>query len=157
MCIDPHALAQIQVRESLDSLELILTEIAATDSGLSSVGLKELTRLRHRLDWCTECYSRRRSQLLLMWIVKNVAELVMRIIMRPSFCSLLAKSVFLYARYTKQAISQRKNNDIRIDDQIATPSSRINSERICRRTSNYPLLSIAARNGQERANYPFAA
>jgi hypothetical protein len=85
LCLDPHALAKIQTREALDSLEQILVAMAATNTGLSSLGLAQVARLRHRLEWCDECYSRQRSQALLLWVLRLVFELTIRVI-GPSIC-----------------------------------------------------------------------
>ena len=89
MC-DPHALAKIEMREALRCLEQILIAIAATNTGLSSAGLYQVARLRRRLEWCDLCYSRRRSQLLLMWIAKAAAELILQVMRPPVWYQLAA-------------------------------------------------------------------
>jgi hypothetical protein len=80
MCLDPHAVAKIETRMMLDSLEQLLVDLANSNANASAAGLAELAVLRHRLSWCNECYSRHRSQLLLSWIQKRAADLVLRVI-----------------------------------------------------------------------------
>jgi len=78
--LDPHAVAKIETKMALAQLELILVDLAHSNATASAAGLQELAVLKHRLHWCDECYSRHRSQLLLDWILKRAAELVLRLI-----------------------------------------------------------------------------
>ncbi|SRR6266487_3731957 len=85
MSVDPHALAKIRTRQLLQDIEQLLTRIAASNAEVSEAGLFELARLRRRLSWCDECYSRHRSRQILNWILKIAAELVLRVI-EASYC-----------------------------------------------------------------------
>jgi hypothetical protein len=85
MCLDPHARAKIEMREAIESLERVLLSTRSTNPKLSEAGLVQLARLKHRLRWCDESHSRRRSQLLLMWVAKLVAEVAIRVL-GASFC-----------------------------------------------------------------------
>src|SRR4051794_8119595 len=110
MCLDPHAVAKIKTREALDCMERILVEMAATNTGLSSAGLVELARLKRRLEWCDESYSRHRSQILLVWIHRLFAELVIRVI-GPSICLLVGCSRLTEPHFPRPRRNRRWNND----------------------------------------------
>lgn len=89
------------MREAIESLERILLQLRPNNPGLSDAGLIQLAWLRHRLEWCNECSSRYRSQKLLMWVAKRVAEVVIRV-MGASFCTgaavRLTQSTYAYNR-----------------------------------------------------------
>jgi hypothetical protein len=77
--MDPHCWAKIRTRESLESLEQFARSIDATNAGVSTRAmLLELARLKRRLEWCDSSYSRDRSIRLWMWVVRCVAELLIR-------------------------------------------------------------------------------
>jgi len=77
--MDPHYWAKIRTRESLESLERFARSIEGTKAGVSNRAmLSELARLKRRLAWCDSSYSRDRSIKLWMWVVRCVAELLIR-------------------------------------------------------------------------------
>lgn len=77
---DPHAVAKIRARQLLEELEFLLRAMRATNAGVSEADLELVARLKHRLCWCSESYSRRRSVALLSWILKRAAELLIRVV-----------------------------------------------------------------------------
>jgi hypothetical protein len=80
MGIDPHAVARIHAREALEELEKHFIALADSNSNVSAAGLSRLAVLRRQLDRCTECHSRQRSIVLLMWVLREAAALVVRVI-----------------------------------------------------------------------------
>jgi lipid-binding SYLF domain-containing protein len=79
MCLDPHAVAVINLRETLNHIEHYLRD---TDTGKSSVSVAEYDRiaaLRAKLDRCSACYSRRKSKRLFSSVLKEASELVVRV------------------------------------------------------------------------------
>ena len=80
MGIDPHAVARIHAREALDELERHFIALADSNSNVSAAGLSRLAVLRRQLERCTECHSRQRSIVLLMWVLREAAALVVRVI-----------------------------------------------------------------------------
>ncbi len=80
MCPDPRAVAMVEVRAALAGLESYLRHTATRKTEVSATWLERLAVLRTRLDWCSECYSRRRSRLLLARVIRELAELTIRVI-----------------------------------------------------------------------------
>lgn len=79
MCLDPHAVAVINLREALDHIERY---VRITDTDRSSVSVAEYDRiatLRATLDRCSGCYSRRKSKRLFSSVLKEASELVVRV------------------------------------------------------------------------------
>src|SRR4051794_13917136 len=86
--MDPHVWAKVRTRESLESLERLANLVGATNAEVSRAMLFEIARLKHRLEWCDSCYSRARSLLLWCWIVRAIAELLVKL--GTSHCRSLA-------------------------------------------------------------------
>ncbi len=80
MCLDPHAVAKIEARELLDRVERLLRSMEATSAGVSDAEFNKIAKFRRRLAWCDECCSRRRSKLILLWVVKRIGELLLNVI-----------------------------------------------------------------------------
>jgi hypothetical protein len=78
MCLDPHAVAILQVREALENIECYLHRLAADNTDVSAA-VSRLAVLKHQVDRCSGCYSRRRSKRLLAWVIREAAELVVRV------------------------------------------------------------------------------
>lgn len=89
MCLDPHAVAKIETRATLDRLETWFESMAASDVEISKAGLALTARLKQLLDRCDESFSRRWSELALEVVIRVLAEVVLRII-GISYCSLPA-------------------------------------------------------------------
>src|SRR4051812_2864940 len=87
--MDPHAWAKIRTRESLESLERLAVLTGATNAEVSRAMLFDIARLKHRLTWCDGCCSRARSIKLWCWIVRAIAELLVKW-MGTSSCTLFA-------------------------------------------------------------------
>lgn len=150
MC-DPHALAKIEMRDALRCLEQILVAMAATNTGLSSAGLHQVARLKRRLEWCDECYSRRRSQLLLMWIAKVAAELVIQV-MRPPLCL-----YFAAGPDAMSGLTQHIKYDNRIGYSSSAPGQWSDAEGLRAKGGHHSLVPLFNRERQEGAVYPLAA
>jgi hypothetical protein len=153
LCLDPHALAKIQTREALDNLEQILVAMAATNTGLSSLGLAQVARLRHRLAWCDECYSRQRSQALLSWVLRLAFELMIRVI-GPSIC-FTHVARHLAARRLRHIRTDQlwETHDHRTHHTSSSTSRWIQPEKVCRRTLDYSFLSFTHRIRQTRSTH----
>lgn len=89
MCLDPHAVAKIEVRAAIELLQAQFESIEASNAEVSKAGMVELARLKRLLDECCNCYSRRRSVFLLNCIIRLLAELAFRMI-GTSICILIA-------------------------------------------------------------------
>lgn len=89
MCIDPHAVAKIEVRTALEILERRFEAMAASDVEVSKAGLAQVARLKRLLVSCDSCYSRRRSEFVLRCVMRVLAEVVLRVI-ETSYCPLSA-------------------------------------------------------------------
>ncbi len=87
--MDPHAWAKVRTRESLEALEQLANLIGATNAEVSRAMLLEVARLKHRLEWCDTCYSRARSIKLWCWVVRCMAELLIKWL-GTSRCTVLA-------------------------------------------------------------------
>jgi hypothetical protein len=106
--MDPHAWAKVRARESLDSLELLVSRTRAVDAGVSIAMLEEIARLRERLEWCNSCFSRHRSHHLLRWVIRAAAELLIWWMgtSRCAFRAILHKSPSKYdTRHDNKAAS----------------------------------------------------
>src|SRR5918996_3021875 len=77
---DPHAVAKVRARQLLEQLESLLRAMHATGAGVSRADIELVARLTHRLSWCSHSYSRRRSIALLAWILRQVGELLIRVV-----------------------------------------------------------------------------
>lgn len=129
---DPHALAKIRIRELLEKLEGLFHKIAATNAEVSKAGLEELARLKRRLRWCDESYSRQRSSQLLDWIVRVVAQLIIRAI-EASFCFQPAG-----------AYPQGYIDDSRQRNQDSQAHCGLFPKAVCPQTQNLAVLSLFA-------------
>lgn len=141
MCLDPHAVAKIEVRAALELLEARLEEIKASNVEVSGVVLTRIARLKRLLHSCDSCFSRRRSELLLMLIVRALAEIVFRLI-ETSNCSQLA------------ALSlHRRIDDCRTSDSSPPPFLRLIPSGTGVENGHLCVLSLAHRGGQAGAEY----
>jgi len=89
---DPHAVARIRARALLDELEQLLLAMRATNTGVSASDIAVVRTLKRRLGWCEGCYYRYRSVAMLLWVLKKVAELVIRVV-ETSICKVSARMV----------------------------------------------------------------
>jgi hypothetical protein len=78
MCLDPHAVAIIHVREALENIDCYLHGLAADNTEVSAA-IRKIAALKRQVDRCSGCYSRRRSKRLLAWIIREAAELVVNV------------------------------------------------------------------------------
>jgi len=145
MCLDPHARAKIEMREAVESLERVLLRLRSTNPRLSDAGLFKLAWLKRRLMWCDESDSRERSQKLLMWVAKILAEVLIRV-MGASFCFQAAAQLPL-SRYA----NNRKHDKDAPADRWTLASG------VCCGSLDLAVLPLPDRAGQARGRAAITA
>lgn len=141
MSLDPDAVRAIRARELLDSLNDFCTLLDSTHPGVSSAMRQRIAALKHRLTWCDECYSLRRRQLLLQWVIRSVAKTMLRI-METSFCVFRATGEGRRYSY---------------DSWTSNPSPATGTWAVAgpvgERRLDIPVVSVAARRRSPRGEY----
>lgn len=145
MCLDPHAVAKIEIRAALEVLEARLKEIEASNVEVSGVMLTRVARLKRLLHSCDSCFSRRRSEWLLKLIVRALAEIVFRMI-ETSNCSQLAATR-----------PPRRIDDCRPSYSAPPPFLRVVTDGTGFKNEYLGVLPLTRRGRQEGAEHPTPA
>jgi len=142
--LDPHAVAKIRTLQLLDEVEGLLCAMRATRcAGVSAADLELVARLKHRLCWCSESHSRRRSEALLWWILKHAAELLIRV----------AETTF-YKLGAKCQSRWRIQHDLGYCREAATCGGRLQPEGVRRAPRRVSILSVPDRKRSSRTDNP---
>jgi len=140
MSLDPDAVRRIRARELLEQVEVLCDRIDSTHSEVSMAVRSRIAALKCRLCWCDGCYSLRRRQLLLDWVIRGIAELILRMV-ETLFC-------------IHGAAARRNRYDARPNHPLPKTGSWAFADSPCEGRGRFRIVSVPGGNGQTGGKYP---